>query len=145
MVYVLFVLLGSLALHSNRLYSSSLAFDLNNDILKYECGVLPGGEGRGANLSIAHPLPYCTFCTDAPPHPSGTFNPYAQIPSLEEKWEILWASCISWGRWMAVESRSGQLTQFPNTQGQSRSKLITTHRLTPTAVFIFLAESPWGS
>lgn len=46
-VYVLPVLRGSLALHGNRLYTSSLAFDLSNGILKYKCGVLRGGVGWG--------------------------------------------------------------------------------------------------
>lgn len=40
-MYMLFVLLAVLALHGNRLYSSSLAFNFNNVILKYELVALP--------------------------------------------------------------------------------------------------------
>lgn len=42
---------------------------------------------------------------------------------------------------MTVESSYGQLTQFSNARGRSRSKLINTYRLTATLIFTFLEES----
>lgn len=55
-MYILFVLLTILALHGNSLYSSSLAFYLNNDILKYTFVALPGKKIYPQYLTLLHVL-----------------------------------------------------------------------------------------